>query len=373
MKRNCTYFLVFTVLVATPAVAARPSLVIINDDFSVAAKSPVPSADFPRLSGDGKIELQTEWGVKADDPDEERSNTSLNTEISPELKLSESLSIEGTVLLEAVRDFDPGENTFFEEEAVFIDELLLKYENGPWEIVAGKFSPDYKGSRDQERGIWTEDFSKEYEIIQKLGLGGSYTFENPAAGTHTISANAFFDDQSFMSRTLGTGKQDICDGENNLSTAILLGGQNPAGVKSLYYEVGYRHLNGCNAGDPDESGLLATIGNVFDFPLTETVTTDLLTEFSYVQDFEGTNDDRQYYSVSSVTTIDKKWNLSLGYTARLVAVSGGNDLYDHLFQASGGYKFDNGLKFDAGWLNTEEAGMGTNILGTLVRYDFDFP
>ena len=378
MKNLSAAFLAFAILMTAPAQAERPGLVIINDDAGVPAPvaapaPPVMTDDSPQLSGEVKVELQSEWGVDADDPDEERSNTFLNTEVSAELEVAEHLTIEGTALLEPVRDFDAGEDTFFEEEAVYIEEILLKYENGPLELVVGKFSPFYKNSRDQERGIWTEDFSKEYEITQKLGLGAAYKLEGAdMLGTPTLSANGFFHDTSFLSETLGTNMQDSCSGDNDLSSAFLMEGHKPAGVETLYYQVGYRQIDACNTGDPDESGFLATIGNVFVFPLTEQVETDLLTEFSYVQDFEGTGNDHQYYSVSSVTTIDDKWNLSLGCTARLVAVSGGGDAQDHLCQISGGYDFGNGFKADAGWLNTHESAMTTNIIGTLVRYEFDY-
>ena len=350
---------------------------MITSTFSFAA----PQTDYPNLSGEVKTELQSEWATAADDPNEERGNTFLNTELNVELQLTQHLSIEGTALLEPVRNFDPSENTYFEEEAVFIEELLLKYENGPWEAVAGKFNPYYKNSRDQERGIFTEEFSKEYEIIQKIGLGSSYSFQNRGMGTVTLSANAFVDDTTFLAKTIGHDKQDSCGTNHELSSAVLLEGYNPAAINTLYYQFGYRHLSACKLGNDNETGFLATVGNIIDFRLSERVKTDLLTEFSYVEDFEGSNNDHQYYSVSSVTTLDGLWNLSIGYTARIISVSDiigddvvikGRNIHDHLFQISAGYNSGKGVRIDAGWLNTEESRLDSNILGLLVRYETGF-
>lgn len=350
---------------------------MISSTFSFAA----PQADYPNLSGEIKTELQSEWATAADGPDEERGNTFLNTELNLELQLTQHLSIEGTALLEPVRNFDPSEDTFFEEEAIFIEELLLKYENGSWEAVAGKFNPYYKNSRDQERGIFTEEFSKEYEITQKIGLGSSYSFQNRGMGSVTLSANAFVDDTTFMAKTIGPDKQDSCDTNHELSSAVLLEGYNPAGIETLYYQFGYRHLDACKRRNDRETGFLATVGNIVDFRLSERLKTDLLTEFSYVEDFEGTNNDNQYYSVSSVTTLDGVLNLSIGYTARLISVKNiikdealikGHHIHDHLFTISAGYNSGKGLRIDAGWLNTEESRLDTSTLGLLVRYETYF-
>ena len=351
--------------------------------FAAPLSAPLSGAqiNYPNLSGEVKTELQSEWVTAADEPIKERGNTFLNTDLSIDLQLTQHLTIESTTLLEPVRDFDPGKNTYFDEEAVFIEELLLKYENGPWELIAGKFNPYYKGSREQERGIFTEEFSKEYEITGKIGLGSSYSYQNNVMGKATLSANAFVNDATFLAKTIGHDKQDKCNNNHELSSAVLLEGYNLAGIKTLYYQLGYRHLDACKLGDDRETGFLATVGNIVDFRLSKRLKTDLLTEFSYVEDFEGTNNNNQYYSISSVTTLDDVWNLSIGYTARVTSVGDiiedeaiikGRNSHDHLVTISAGYNSGKGLRIDAGWLNTEESRLDTSTLGLLVRYEAYF-
>ena len=123
------------------------------------------------------------------------------------------------------------------------------------------------------------------------------------------------------------------------------------------------------------------MGNIVEFRLSERLKSDLLTEFSYVEDFEGTNNDNRYYSVSSVTTLDGVWNLSIGYTARVISVSDiiedealikGRNMHDHLLTISAGYNSGKGLRIDAGWLKTEESRLDTSTLGLLVRYEAYF-
>lgn len=329
------------------------------------------------FAADVVMELQTEQTLGSDDSSNEHNNTFWRTEVAPTVRLNDSFFIDGVAVLEPVRDFDVDENNFFEEEGAFVEELKLNYENGPWAAFAGKFNPGFGIAWDYGRGIWGEDFAEDYEITEKIGVGASYTFEG--GGEHTLTGSTFFADTSFLSDSVGNrrGDTDKSDGgvsntEDFSSFVVALEGDDVFEVEDLYYKLGYRHLaeGDADVDGNDENGFEATAG--YTFPISGRVKADALVEYVDISHFEGSENDNRYFTASVVTKIDDAWNVTLGYTGRTVDVDGGDDVDDHLFQASGGYDFGNGLTLEAGWRNTQEGGDDTNMIGGLARYSFSF-
>jgi hypothetical protein len=331
------------------------------------------SADYPALQSEFTTDLQSEWGVHAEDPRAERGETSLDLEAEIELALSPRVSIEGTVLGESVQDAAPGEDAWFEDQGAFVEELLLKYEHGPFEAVAGKFSPDYRNSREQERGIWTEDFSTEYEIVEKLGIGATYVLRTRSFGRHSVSVNAFANDTIVLAESIGNERDERCRGDRDLSSsAFLFDGQRGFGSLTPYYQLGYRHIDGCEVDDTDEAGWLARLGGRLEFAPRGRVSSDLVAELGFVEDFEGSDADRWYWSLSSANRIGEHWTVYVGGTLRQIARPGRSDALDHLFQLSAAWRPRRGIRIEAGWLNLEEAGLENNVLGVLLRYRLRF-
>ncbi len=326
----------------------------------------------PAVSGEIILELEGETSLGSDDPDEERDIAAINAEISAELVITENIYIDTTLVLEPVRDPDPGKDSFFDDEGAYVEELTLNVEYGPWSAFAGKFNPGFDTSWVRERGIWTEDFAEEYEITEKIGLGAAYEYESEKFGNHVVGASAFFADTTFLSGALGTSREHISleDGglsntENLSSYVVTLEGGKIPPIETVYYRLGYRHLGAAKAdeGDDDEGGVILTLGNDFAFDVTDRIKADILTEYTYVEDFEGTDDNNHYFTVSLVNTFYENWSLAVGYTAREIDSHEDETIHDHLLQVSGGYDFSNGLTAEIGWRNTEEDGVKTDIAG----------
>lgn len=334
---------------------------------------------YPTLSGEVVMELQSEQTVDSDDSSTEHNNTFLRTEVAPTLQLSEHFYIDGVAVLEPLLDFDAGESNFFEDEGVFIEEIKLNFEHGPWGAFAGKFNPGFGIAWDFGRGIWSEDFAEDYEITERIGFGGSYRFDTEANGSHTLTASTFFTDTTFLSESIGTGrgtttKSDggVSNTEDFSSFVVSVDGEDLAGVENLYYKLGYRHLAEADAdtGGDDEQGVVGTLG--YTFPVSDRVEMDVLGEVVDISNFEAGNNDNRYITANAITTIDEVWNLTVGYTARDIDVDGGSDVDDHLLQISGGYDFGQGTTAEIGWRNTEEAGTDTDIIGGLIRHIIEF-
>ncbi len=335
--------------------------------------------NFPAISGEAVFEIQFEEGIDSDDPNNERSNLFGRTEVAPTLQLSEHFFIDGVAVLEPVQDGGPGDDRFFDDEGVFIEEIKLNYENGPWAAFAGKFNPGFGIAWDFGRGIWSEDFAEDYEITEKIGFGGAYSFGGEISGSHTITGSTFFADTSFLSHSAGTGRGTFekADGgasntEDFSSFVLSLDGTDIGGIENLSYHLGFRHLaeGDANTSGDDEQGFAANVH--YTLPISDTLQSDVLIELVSIDNVDGGLDDANYYTASIVNTIDDNWNVTIGYTKRTMDINAGADIRDHLLQLSGGYDFGNGLTLEAGWKNTEEAGVDTDVLGGLMRYTREF-
>lgn len=335
----------------------------------------------PTLSGKVEIDIQNEWGIDDDNPHNDRNNLFTRIKVSPKLAFGKNFYIDGKFKFEEIQKDKSGDDLFFDNHALRFEELKANYTFDNWHLFAGKFNPAYGKAWKYGRGIFSQDLAKTYEIIEKIGGGASYSFKDKTFGKHTVTASTFFSDTTFLSQTIGTerGKfydtADIAsDTEDFSSYVISVDGKDVAGIKNLYYKLGYRHLAEADSSytskGGDETGWIVTLGHVVD--LNERISTDILLEYTDITNFEGQEDDRQFTTASIVTTLDKKWSLTVAYTDRDVDSYKLGEHDDHLFEISAGYTFDNGVTLATGWRNTEILGYNDNVIGALARYSFKF-
>ena len=159
--------------------------------------------------------------------------------------------------------------------------------------------------------------------------------------------------------------------EDFSSYTIALDGEGLGGIAGLNYHLAHRFQEHGDAdvGADDESGYAVTIN--YSQALTRRIAVNLLQERAVINNFDGAADDYTYNSGSLITRIDDKWNITLGYTERVIDVEGLGQINDYLFQVSGGYDFGNGLTLDAGWRFVEENRHDHHTFGVLARYLFD--
>ena len=359
------YLLATTIITAA---FAAPALAQENSQIQTRAEEAADNkGSFPAFGGEVVMELQNEYTTHSDDPDtDEHNNMFFRTEVAPVVHLNENFFIDGVAVFENIQDREPDEDNWFDNEGAFIEEIKLNYENGPWAAWAGKFNPGFGIAWDYGRGIWGEDFAEDYEITEKIGVGGSYTFENDQIGSHTLALNTFFADTTFLSGstitkrdTLDKDDGGVSNTEDFSSYVASLNGEDVAGVKDLYYKLGFRHQaeGDADVGTDDENGYEVTLGHKF--AVTDRVSADALVEYANISHFETGPDDAEYITASLITKLDDRWNVTLGYTARNFDVAGGDDVNDHLFQVSGGYDFGQGTTAEIGYRNTEEDGVDT--------------
>ena len=95
------------------------------------------------ISADVLMELQSESGADSSNDDNHRTNMFFRTEVAPTLTLNDHFYIDGTLVLEPVRDPEPGDDLFFEDEGIYAEEIKLNFVHGPWHVFAGKFNPAF--------------------------------------------------------------------------------------------------------------------------------------------------------------------------------------------------------------------------------------
>lgn len=362
-----------------------PSLLVFSL-LGLAGTAQAESPFKPSISGEVFVEWQDELTYDSDDKESELNNMFGRMEIAPKIGITDEVFVDGVIVTEPFDQAgfkNPGDDRYFESEGIFIEEIKLNYEHGPYAVWAGKFNPAFGIAWDYGRGIWSEDFAEDYEVTEKLGFGASYTYETEELGTHTFAANSFYNDTSFLGGSTLTRRDraSISDGgagntEDFSSYVFSLSGENVGNIENLRYSLGYRHLdqgkNDVGLEFDDEQGYVAMIGYIF--PVNEDLKLDTLAEYVDIDNFGGiASSDTQYLTGSVKAIYLECWNVTLSYTSRTIDNIGSEeDFDDHLFQASIGYDFGNGFTAETGYRGSQESNIDANAVGFLVRYTKEF-
>ncbi|MGB0506777.1 MAG: hypothetical protein ACPGGK_11330 [Pikeienuella sp.] len=157
---------------------------------------------------DFSVELESDLTFEADDPAAEISDTFATVEAAFAMELAEGLTLNSTALIEAVQD--PVDDRFLEDHGLFIEELLLGYEYGGLEIIAGKFNPAFGMAWDAAPGVFGTAFAEDYELTERWGGSVGFALDD----THSLTVSSFMADRTFLSDSLGgdRGNTDLSDG-----------------------------------------------------------------------------------------------------------------------------------------------------------------
>lgn len=349
--------------------------------LALAVSTPQAFADdsFPTIHGVVSSEVENDWAYRSDDSGAEVNTLYTTIEPTITIGLTDRLSIETGLVFEPVQATDAGEDTSFDNEGLYVEQLKMIFGTEKWSLFGGKFNPSFGSAWDLAPGVYGTDFAEDYEQTERLGLGGSYTLGNDAQGEYTLSANLFMADRTPLSDALFTKRErlHLSDGGINntrwpSSFSVTMDGENTGGIANLGTHIGYYN----QADGTKDSGLdretAYTIGLDYAYPVTDRLEATFLGEWAGIRDSGGSSDDVDYYTAGTALILDSHWNLSLSHTSRTTSLSGGDDIHDKMTQISGGYAFDNGITVDAGYKTAREDGTDTDTLGVLVGYGFEF-
>lgn len=333
-----------------------------------------------RFSGDVSFEVQNDFVTESDDDDAEVNTLTTTIEPSIKVALTERLAIEAGLVLEQVQDPDAGDDTYFDNHGVYVEQLKLSYSGENWSVFAGKYNAVFGTAWDVTPGVYGVDFAEDYEMTEKLGLGGSIGHDFGVLGTQTLSAGLFFADTSFLSNSSITKRDDldlndggVANTEDFASFTASLDGADFAGLKGLNTHLSLRSQSEGHV-DTDtvrENGYAAGIN--YTRPLSERVEMFVMGEWAGLRDEGGTSGkDVDYLNLGGSLVFDSHWNLGASFTSRDTKETGLAELDDEMYQISAGYAFDNGFGIDVGYKSSEESDVDTQTAGVLLSYGYEF-
>ncbi len=346
---------------------------------------------YPFISGDVSFEVQNDYTFKSDNKDNEINDLYTTIEPTFVMHFIKGLTFTTHAVFEPVRDTEAGEDRTFGDEGLYLQDAFLQYETDKFAVLGGKFTPNFGRAWDIAPGVYGTDFAEDYELSERIGFGGSYTFSGAGIGKHRLSASTFFLDTSVFSDSIITsrGRTNKSDGgpsntESLESFAIALdGGELPltlfgdtvpgeSPVSGLTYQVAFVSQAAGEGSDSRENGVVASLAD--EFPIAnKALLLQPLVEFAYFVDADGVDGQDRYYITAGTTAIwQEHWNVALSYTRRETKPASGSDVGDNLFQASAGYEFDFGVGANVGYRYSETDDVADHTIGVLLTYGLDF-
>ncbi|MEX3011080.1 hypothetical protein [Hoeflea sp. TYP-13] len=346
--------------------------------FALAATltlAPAAADDFtPYVSGEILFELENDNVFSSSDPDAEFNSLYPTVELAAIIGLTPVFSINFGLTMEQVAD--PDADNYFKDIGLYIDTVNIQAELMGATFVAGKFAPTFGKAWDETPGLFGTDLAEDYEISEMIGFGVAYPFDAGDNGTHTLSANAFFVDTTFMSESLFTnrGRVSTADGgPANTGTldnfSITLDGEEISSVPGLSYNLGFTYLSAGVGDVADQTGYVFGLTHSTD--LDNGATVGVIGEIAYFNNAGGTLDDATYYTAGLSFEKDS-WHGELAGTIRQIDLAADGSQTTRLFQASGGYVFENEVDLTLGYAHVDEAGTISHTVGIQLSKSFSF-
>ena len=332
----------------------------------------------PKLTGSLLVEVQNDLAFSSDDPAEEFNN--LFTKIEPgfTLTLTDALSVNAGLVLETVQSpAAAGDDRTFDDQGFFVEVLTLDYEAGPVHLFGGKMHVNFGNAWDVTPGVFGTDMAEEYEMAENIGLGGAYRHDFGDGGKHTLTVQTFFLDTSGLAESAFTRRKKTREGDGGPGNtgdfssfaASLDGGEFP-GLPGFRYHAAYVHHANDTTGAESESRF--AINAAHEFALPGDVTAQPFIEYVRFDDADGTQDQDRTYLTAALGFTYGDWNMAFSGTFKETEAADGTETEEEQLQVSAGYMFPIGVGLDLAYKRVRNAGVDTDVFGTLLAYTLEF-
>ncbi|MEO0511266.1 MAG: hypothetical protein AAF065_15555 [Verrucomicrobiota bacterium] len=332
---------------------------------------------YPRIGGDVVFRFANDGIYDADTPRTESNDLFLEMIASPEIHFTERFSINSEIRIENASP--PTEDRYFEDETLFVRKLFLNYDiNDRLSIQAGKFTPSFSFASLVTPGMYGNNYSKEIELIERVGFGVEYTFDTGAFGRHTLSASTFFDDTSILSDSLNLGgrrsRNRLADGgasntDSLESFTVALEGNEISRLPGFTYKLAYIHEAAGEGDVADEDGFL--VAAMQSFQLGDGKSLTLIGEVAPLWNFEGSADNIVYTS-AGVVYRTTPWTMILSGTSRWRDLATGGTFDDYAVQTSVEYDLGHGTSIALAHEFTRDQNVNNRRIGFRFSKVLDF-
>ncbi|MEP1442249.1 MAG: hypothetical protein ABJK39_04505 [Hyphomicrobiales bacterium] len=350
-------------------------------DLDAVEQKPAPAVKYPLIEGSFVFELESD-SIVSDEGDDEFTDTYNTSEVALDVRFNSVFSLHTDITLEAVDNpargpRTVGEDIFFEDHGFFFETLHLQADFEHFSLYGGKINPSFGSAWDVTPGLYGVDFAEDYEITERIGFGGSYTFKSDSAGEHTFNAATFFADTSGLSRSFGTnrGRTAETDGgasntESFESVALSLDGGEIEALPGFTYNLGFRFQNAGLGDFGNDTGFVA--GATQEIDLNDDITLTLNGEVGYFNNFDGGDADNLYVTVGAGVEYDK-WFGDAAFSVRDVSSNvGAGDFTDLQFQAGIGREVFENATLEVGYRYLREENNDSHTIGAIFVYETDF-
>ena len=348
------------------------------------------NVQYPNISGRVLFELEGDRITSTDKKGV--SSTDAHIAIDPfiDLNINKNWSVKTHFRLDSMTDemrnktyperyryfLSPNREVHIDDEGLIIEEIKGQFENEDLKFFFGKFNPSFGTAwRDEKRiGVFSTEFTRDYEMREKIGLGLSALLENSE-----LTINGFFNDTTGLSnsglerRGRAHRASGIAGDTGTLSSySITLEGKNFLGLEDLFYNFGYRKLDVENiAGRKAEEGFVG--GAEYLFPIGVDSSLIPFIEAAQINNLSGEQDRNVLYLTAALIFKYSGWNLSISHIVRDIKQNSGiGNVTDSQLQYSAGYKFKNNVSVDVTRMNLRENHNEAVIVGAMVSYFYEF-
>ncbi len=322
------------------------------------------------------------------------NNTYSEPEFESFVNFGKHFSINSLVKMEQVRSVT--ESSAFRAEGAYVEQLYGSVNFEPVQVYAGKIHPRFAKGWDVTPGLYGTDFDEDYELTEKIGVGGAYTAH--FVGTHTLSVESFFNDTTFLSNSLFSrpsindsdmlrpGHARHTDGgagntEDFNNFDVVLEGSDLPHLKGLSYNIGWSRQKHSTSEEKNENAYVA--GLSWEHALTDQIKIVPMLEYAHISNQGGADISVDYITVAIGSDLGQGWSASAHATIRPVDDHAASDDYtDHLVGFSVGYDLGSqlktfaplleGLGIEAGYKHERVARENLNTIGAVLIYERKF-
>jgi len=340
---------------------------------AVRAEEEPISRKAPYIAGDAEVEIQLDHTLRSDEPGNRVTQAELTAELDFALWLTGALSVQADLAFDSVTDAEPGEDRYFDDNGLYVEQLYVRYATDRVSLAAGKIAPAFGVAHDKAAGIYGSDFASDYEIDERIGVTGSLMFDTPASGRLTITGSTFFADTTFLSSSAFTERPRLRRRDGGVSNtgdfssyALAVTGERFTEDLDLRFRGSASFQAAGRTENHDEIGLAFALDGTI--AITEDIDYEWLAEIAHLQHYQGGDDDLLFLTAGGELKV-RNWRFAPVLTLRKMTRVSQTDV---LATLSAGYEFENNIGISSAYRFMREEGMASHTIGLKVRYAYEF-